>query len=38
MHEITKPIKIKQYVTDTKGRKIAAIIDIKELDRLEDLV
>ncbi len=32
------PIKIKQYITDDKGHKIAVIIDIKEFKRLEDLI
>lgn len=31
-------IKVKQYVTDKKGRTIAAIIDIDELNRLEELI
>jgi len=31
-------IKVKQYVTDKKGRKVAAIIDIDELYRLEELI
>jgi hypothetical protein len=34
-------ISVKQFVTDKKGQKVAAIVDIKELDRimalLEDL-
>jgi len=31
-------IKIKQYVTDKRGRKIAAILDIEEIKRLEELL
>lgn len=30
----TEPIKIKQFVTDPKGHKIAVTIDIKEYERL----
>ena len=28
-------IKVKQFLTDTKGHKMAAVIDIEELKRLE---
>ncbi len=31
-------IKIKQYVTDKSGHKIAAILDIEEIKRLEELL
>lgn len=31
-------IKIKQYIIDNKGQKIAAILDIEELKRLEELI
>ena len=31
-------IKINQYITDNKGHKVAAIIEIEELKRLEELI
>ncbi len=31
-------IKIKQYLTDKKGHKVAAVIAMDELDRLETLL
>ena len=31
-------IKINQYITDDKGHKVAAIIEIEELKRLEELI
>lgn len=31
-------IKIERFVTDKKGRKVAAIIGIKELNRIEELM
>ncbi|WKZ14633.1 MAG: hypothetical protein QY317_12065 [Candidatus Jettenia caeni] len=31
-------IRIKQYITDNKGHKIAAIIEIKELNKLKALL
>ncbi|TLD40921.1 MAG: hypothetical protein JETT_2798 [Candidatus Jettenia ecosi] len=31
-------IKIKQYITDNKGHKIAAIIEIEELNKLKALL
>ncbi len=31
-------IKVKQYLTDTKGNKVAAVIDIEELNRLETIL
>lgn len=31
-------IKVKQYLTDKKGHKVAAVIDMNELDRLEILL
>jgi hypothetical protein len=31
-------IKINSFVTDKKGRKVAAIIDIKELNRIEEMM
>jgi hypothetical protein len=30
-------IRVKQYITDTEGHKIAAVIDIEDLNRLETL-
>ena len=29
---------VKQYVTDAKGHKVAAILDIKELARVQELL
>ncbi len=41
MSTATKPkealIRVKQYITDTEGHKIAAVIDMDELSRLEGL-
>ena len=31
-------IRVKQYITDTEGHKVAAVIDMEELNRLEVLV
>ena len=31
-------IKIKQYITDPEGHKVAAVIDLEELNRLEALI
>ncbi|MDA8171430.1 MAG: hypothetical protein M0Z48_06325 [Nitrospiraceae bacterium] len=31
-------IKVKQFITDTKGHKLAAVIDIDELKRLETVL
>lgn len=31
-------IKVKQFVTDSEGHKVAAIIEIDELKRLEELI
>ncbi len=31
-------ISVKQYVTDEKGHKVAAILDIKELARIKELL
>jgi hypothetical protein len=31
-------IRVKQYITDDKGHKVAAVIDVKELDRIEELI
>ena len=31
-------IKVKQYITDAKGQKVAAILDIKEVARVNDLI
>ena len=31
-------IKIKQFITDTKGHKMAAVIDIEELKRIETVL
>lgn len=30
-------VRVKQYITDTEGHKIAAVIDMEELNRLETL-
>ena len=34
----TELIKVKQYLTDKKGHKVAAVIAMDELDRLETLL
>lgn len=34
----TDLIRVKQYITDKKGHKVAAVIDIDELNRLEILL
>ena len=31
-------IRVKQYITDTKGHKVAAVIEIEELIRLKAMV
>ena len=31
-------IKVKQFITDTKGQKMAAFIDIEELKRIETVL
>ena len=31
-------IKVRQFITDTKGHKMAAVIDIEELNRLETVL
>ena len=31
-------IKINQYITDDKGHKVAAVIEIEELKRLEEVI
>jgi hypothetical protein len=31
-------IKVKQFITDTKGHKMAAVIDIEELKRIETVL
>jgi len=31
-------IKVKQYITNAQGHKVAAILDIKELSRVNDLI
>lgn len=31
-------IKVKQYITDTKGHKVAAVIEIEELTRLKAMI
>ncbi|MEN8264352.1 MAG: hypothetical protein ABFR82_12910 [Nitrospirota bacterium] len=36
--QFNKNNKVKQFVTDKKGHKIAAILDIEELTRLEELL
>lgn len=30
-------VRVKQYITDTEGHKVAAVIDMEELNRLETL-
>ena len=31
-------IRVKQYITDTKGHKVAAVIEIEELTRLKAMI
>ena len=31
-------IKVKQFITDTKGQKMAAVIDMEELKRIETVL
>ena len=31
-------VKVNRFATDIKGRKVAAIIDIKELNRIEEMI
>ena len=31
-------VKVKQFITDTKGHKMAAVIDIEELKRIESVL
>jgi hypothetical protein len=31
-------IKIKQFITDAKGQKVAAVLDLRELARINDLL
>jgi hypothetical protein len=31
-------IKVKQFITDTKGQKMAAVIDIEELKRIQTVL
>jgi hypothetical protein len=31
-------IRVKQYITDAKGQKVGAVLDIKELARVNDLI
>lgn len=31
-------IRVKQFITDTKGQKLAAVIDIEELKRIETVL
>ena len=33
-----KPVKVKQYIIDDHGRKVAAIIETEELNRLEEML
>lgn len=33
-----KTITIKRFITDEKGKKLSAIIDIKELERMKELL
>jgi hypothetical protein len=34
----TQTIKVRRYVVDDKGRKVAALINMKELDRLNKVL
>ncbi len=38
MKQENKPVKVKQYIIDEHGRKVAAIIEIEELNRVEELL
>lgn len=38
MKQENKPVKVKQYIIDDHGRKIAAIIEIEELNRLKEII
>jgi hypothetical protein len=38
LHKNSEIINVKQYVTNKKGNKVAAILEIKELDRLRELL
>jgi hypothetical protein len=38
MKQENKSIKVKQYIIDGNGRKVAAIIEMEELNRLEELL
>ncbi|MDA8082775.1 MAG: hypothetical protein M0024_03855 [Nitrospiraceae bacterium] len=31
-------VRVKQYITDAKGRKVGAVLNIKELTRVNDLI
>lgn len=31
-------IKVKQYITDKKGQKVAAVLDLEELERANELI
>jgi len=31
-------VKVKQYITDSKGQRVGAVLDIKELARLNELI
>jgi hypothetical protein len=31
-------VNVKQYVTDRKGQKVAAILDMEELERVEEML
>jgi hypothetical protein len=33
-----KTIAVKRFITDEKGKKLSAIIDIKELERMKELL
>jgi hypothetical protein len=38
MMSLKEQVKVNRFVTDKKGRKVAAIIDIKELNRIEEMM
>lgn len=38
MKQKEEQIKVKQYLTDVKGQKVAAVLDMRELARVNDLL
>lgn len=38
MKQKEEQIKVKQYLTDAKGQKVAAVLDMRELARVNDLL